>query len=78
MQKQGAGSKPLWRLPDPAATESLLEHVKDGDKAVREWSALALGVIGDKRAVPEMVRLLGDPERSVRLAAVRSLGRINA
>jgi HEAT repeat protein len=33
-------------------------------------------VIGDKRAVPEMVRLLGDPERSVRLAAVRSLGRI--
>lgn len=69
----------LWRLPDPAAVMALLEGLNDKEGSVREWSALALGVIGDRRAVAPITKLVVDKQpRAVRLAALRSLGRIGS
>jgi HEAT repeat protein len=45
----------------------------DHDNEVRWVAALALGQIGDPRAVPALVEALGDPDRYVRYGSVMSL-----
>ncbi len=55
---------------------ALLELLRDQDPSARQWGALALGVIRDRRATTPLFTLLGDPEADVRLDALRSLGRI--
>jgi HEAT repeat protein len=44
----------------------------------RAAAAFALGDMGSNRAVPDLLRVLDDRVRDVRMAAVRSLGRIGA
>src|SRR5690606_2764331 len=48
----------------------------DRDPAARQWGTLALGVVQDRRATLPLVAVLNDTEGSVRLDAIRSLGRI--
>lgn len=61
-----------------ASSIALLEHVivKDDDPMVRGQAAAALGQIGGKHAVSGLQAALGDPVQSVRVQAVRGLGRI--
>ncbi|MDX6468512.1 MAG: hypothetical protein QOF75_315 [Gaiellaceae bacterium] len=44
----------------------------------RATAAFVLGDMGSSRAVPPLLRALGDPHRDVRSAAARSLGRLRA
>jgi HEAT repeat protein len=61
------------------ATEQLLWVLKaDEESRVRQAAAVALGRIGDVRAVNPLRRATRDPEREVRRAAVEALGRIRA
>lgn len=56
--------------------DTVLEHIaalKDGDWAVREEAAQALGDARDSRAVLPLVAILKDPDRAVRDAAVAAL-----
>ncbi len=67
----------LGTLKDPRAVPAMLEVVKLKDFPENEWLrknfAVALGRIGDARAVPELVKLLDDPYFWVRYPAEHAL-----
>lgn len=48
----------------------------DDDHDVRVYAALALGLLGDSRAVPKLVERLTDPDDNVRFHVLEALGRI--
>lgn len=48
----------------------------DADYKVRLSAAIALGKLGDRRAVPALVDGLGDSDKSVRLVAAGALGKL--
>jgi len=50
------------------AVEPLIRALRDPDWGVREKVAVALGSIGDARALPALSRLLGDRDSVVRAA----------
>lgn len=54
----------------------LLPLLHDQDADVRTYAALALGLIGDTRAVDALTEALGDPDQNVRFHAIEALGRI--
>ncbi len=56
----------------PSAVPALLAALEN--PATRADAAWALGRCGDRAAGPALVRLLGDPDRNVRMQAVRALG----
>ena len=66
----------LEPIPDPPSTSPC------GTRWARSRDACVVGVIGsigvrrDPKAVPALVKLLGDPDAEVAQAAARSLGRI--
>jgi HEAT repeats len=53
-------------------------RLSSGRKWRRATAAFALGDMGSSRAVPDLLRALNDRSRDVRMAAVRSLGRLGA
>lgn len=56
--------------------DDVQEHMAalmDDDWGIREEAAVALGELGDPRAVPPLVAALKDPDRAVRAAAIRAL-----
>lgn len=66
---------------DPVAGDAvpaLCEALKDSDRGVRHWAAMALGEIGNdaSQAVPDLIDALRDPESMVRQWAASALGRI--
>ncbi len=58
------------------ATSALLKLLKDEDWAKRRGAALALGIIGDSAAVPDLVQVLRDDSHLVRMTATQALGRL--
>ena len=52
--------------------------LKDQDTAVRREAAIALGRLGDKRAVPELMAALGDPDPFTDWSIRRALKALNA
>ncbi len=50
----------------------------DPDADRRTYVALALGLLGDRRAVAALVRALGDADANVRFHAIEALGRIGS
>ncbi len=58
------------------AVAPLLELVSSPDADVRTYVALALGQIGDPRAVPALTAALEDADANVRFHAAEALGRI--
>jgi hypothetical protein len=66
----------LGRRRDPAAVAELGGILaRDGDPLVRARAASALGATRDARAAAALTAALGDPEATVRLAAVSALRR---
>jgi HEAT repeat protein len=61
-----------------SAVEPLLEALQDGQHVVRQVAALALGEIGDLRAVGGLVEGLEDEYEAVRQAVAVSLGKLGA
>ncbi len=58
-----------------AAIPKLIGLFKEKDREIGRRAAITLGKIG-KEAVPELVKALDDPNRQIRLGAIRSLGEI--
>jgi len=53
----------------------LLGRLKSMDAGPRAWAADALGALNDEDAIPALLNLLRDPDSTVRIAAVASLGK---
>lgn len=61
-------------VKDPRVVEALIGMLKDEDRAVREDATIALGIIGDPKAVDGLIEAMKDG--SVRRHAIASLGMI--
>ncbi|HEY3324546.1 MAG TPA: HEAT repeat domain-containing protein [Planctomycetota bacterium] len=67
----------LGEFSDVRSVKPLMTTLaNDASIAVREASAKALGRLGNKQAVPTLIRTLGDREPGVRTAASKSLSRL--
>lgn len=69
-----AASMALKDLGDPAGAPALVAQLKSMDANARGHAALALGSMGSI-AVPDLINTLRDERSSVRLDAIRGLGR---
>ncbi|MGC8667801.1 MAG: MFS transporter [Chthonomonadales bacterium] len=58
------------------ALDELIEALTDASLHVRERAAIALGELGDERAVPALIQAAGDPATGITEAAAEALGRI--
>lgn len=68
----------LRELKDKRSLPALLRALKDEDSTVRDWSVLALGQVGDAKAVLPLIEVMkGDKEASVRAFAAKALGEIS-
>lgn len=59
---------------DPRVVDALIKALKDEDRAVREDATMALGIIGDTKAVPGLMEAMKDG--IVKRHAIASLGMI--
>ncbi|HTA21587.1 MAG TPA: HEAT repeat domain-containing protein, partial [Polyangia bacterium] len=59
---------------DPRASVPLLAHVADADRGVREATLDALGVLGDKRVLPALLRQVAVDPRGDAVDALARLG----
>ena len=67
----------LGHLRDPETYEWIAPLVEDGNSHIRKHAAMALGEIGDRRAIPAVRKLAeGDPDSGVRFMAGRALKRL--
>ena len=73
-----------FRVSEPAAVNALIAALEDedhrtqlGDYPLRRNAARALGKLGDKRAVPNLIRCLDCSDFYVREAAAQSLGMLD-
>ena len=73
--QRAAAAFGLAQLGAPAAARERLVELAlgDGIPSVREWSAVAIGRYADAAAGQLLIGLLADPDRNVRLGAVRGL-----
>lgn len=69
-------AKTLGLIGDRSISKVLELLLKSDDKFVACEAALALGRLREKRAVPELLRLLGDANGNMRFAAAEALGEI--
>ena len=68
-------ARALGKIQDPAAVPALIIALADPDQAVGAEAAAALGEMGTA-AIPPLAESLNSQEASVRLGAVRALGKI--
>jgi HEAT repeat protein len=61
---------------DPAAYQALGKALRDEDTNIREYAALAVGILDGRTLVPQLVAALKDPEPGVRGAAATALGKV--
>jgi len=67
----------LARLKDPRAFDPLLSALHDPDPSLRAEAARSLGVLADRRAVPELLAALQtDVDLETRVAAAHALGHL--
>jgi HEAT repeat protein len=73
----------LGEAKNPSSVEALLGAIDFGandsdDKAANKEIVTALGAIGDKKAVPTLVKLLGVRDNYTVIAAIEALGQLKA
>ncbi len=73
MEVRAAGFRSLSQLGHPAAAAVVAEGLRDAAWPVRAQAALCVGQIDLAEMVPELERLLGDPEWWVRFRAAEAL-----
>lgn len=74
-EARSAAVRELSDQKDPAALDLLLHFLSDGLDApdVRGEAALALGLLGDKAAVPALAREMFNPEEKLGIGVMRAL-----
>jgi HEAT repeat protein len=68
----------LLRGPTQKIFKGISALMDDPEGEVRTYATLTLGLIGDPRAIPFLMRALDDPEKNVQFAAIEGLGRLRA
>jgi HEAT repeat protein len=68
----------LLSVPRQKFFKGISALMDDPEGEVRTYAALTLGLIGDPRAIPLLMRALNDPEKNVQFVAIESLGRLKA
>jgi HEAT repeat protein len=63
---------------DPAAYTALGKALRDEDTKIREYAALAVGILDGRPLVPQLVAALKDPEEGVRGAVATALGKVGS
>lgn len=63
-------------LEEADPVESKIKKLEDKDPEVRRYTAWALGLLGDQRAVAALEGILADPDSRVRQAAADSLEKL--
>lgn len=63
----------LERMTSGRDVEGLIETLQNGSPALRRSAALALGALGEWRAVDPLIRALADPAQAVREGAANAL-----
>ena len=66
----------MGRSADPAWSDTVREELHNANPAMRYEAARACGELEAKAAVPELIKLVSDPDREVQFAAVGALGQI--
>jgi HEAT repeat protein len=66
-------AKALHRLGDPRGVEFFIARLSAADPQLRQWSAIALGNLGDRRAIEPLRACLHDPNSMVRTRAAQAL-----
>ncbi len=66
----------MGRSADPDWSETVRQELHNNNPAMRYEAARACGELEAKAAVPELTRLVSDPDREVQFAAVGALGQI--
>jgi len=66
----------MGRNLDERWFSTILAEMGSPEAGLRYEATRASGEFGDRRAVPQLIELLGDDDREVQLAAVAALGRI--
>jgi len=61
---------------DPAAYQALGTRLSDEDTNIREYAALAVGILDGRTLVPQLVAALKDADDGVRGAAATALGKV--
>ncbi len=62
---------------EPKLVQALSQvSISDANATIRSRAVESLGVIGDKSAIPSLIRALGDDDRKVRREAVEALGKL--
>ena len=61
---------------DPSAYQALGTALKDEDTNIREYAALAIGILDGRSLVPQLVAALKDADDGVRGAAATALGKV--
>jgi hypothetical protein len=66
----------MGRSADPSWSETVRGELHSANPAMRYEAARACGELGVKQAVPDLIKLVSDPDREVQFAAVGALGQI--
>ncbi|PKN54008.1 MAG: hypothetical protein CVU56_28805 [Deltaproteobacteria bacterium HGW-Deltaproteobacteria-14] len=73
-EPRAAALDALAELARPPSTGLLIEHLTVAAPAVRAAAARCLGQVGTPGAIESLARLLDEPAREVRIAAIEGLG----
>ncbi|MCX8022468.1 MAG: HEAT repeat domain-containing protein [Syntrophorhabdaceae bacterium] len=68
----------ILTMSELEVTEALIDFLSSEDNELRQYAALSLGEIRDKKAVPYLIKALNDEDINVRYHAVEALGKIKA
>lgn len=76
---RSAAADALAAIRDPNTGPALLRHYRsEPDPDVRTVLAVALGAVGYRPAIPELILALNDPHRALQIEAAWSLGELRA
>lgn len=59
-------------------TDTLIDFLTSPDNELRQYAALTLGEIGDKRAIPHLINALSDSDENVKYHVIEALGKLKA